>query len=260
MQKMIVFYQKERCRTGMKRNSTGIIIGLLFILAGFGYAAKAMDWLPHFTIFFDGFWTLFIIIPSLFGLFREDGNKKGCVVGLIIGCLFLLSAQDVFKWSMFMPLLFAVLCITIGIKLIFPKTGDKKQIHTTAEFHSTSDFSNARVDSGKTTKKVHCMAVLSGHDIRVDNQEFTGAELTAILGGISANLKNAIIKENVTIQASTIMGGIDIVLPSYVKVVIDCTPILGEVENLVTTPLGADENTPTVFIKATCVMGGIDIR
>ena len=77
----------------MKRNSTGIIIGLLFIVAGFGYAAKAMDWLPHFTIFFDGWWTLFIIIPSLFGLFREDDNKKGCVVGLIIGCLFLLSAK-----------------------------------------------------------------------------------------------------------------------------------------------------------------------
>lgn len=243
----------------MKRNSTGIIIGLLFILAGFGYVGKAMDWLPHFTIFFDGCWTLFIIIPSLFGLFREDNNKKGCVIGLIIGCLFLLSEQKVFRWSMLMPLVFAVLCIMIGVKLIFPNTGEKKQIHTT-DFDSTSDFSKERVESKQTAKKVHCTAVLSGHDIRVDNQEFIGAELNAILGGISMNLKNAIINENVTIQASTIMGGIDIVLPSYVKVVIDCTPILGDVENLVTAPLGADENTPIVFIKATCVMGGIDIR
>ena len=254
------FYQKERCIEDMKRNSTGIIIGLLFILAGFGYVAKAMNWLPHFTIFFDGWWTLFIIIPCLFGLFREDDNKKGCVVGLIIGCLFLLSAQDVLKWSMFMPLLFAVLCITIGIKLIFPKTGEKKQIHTTADFYSTSDFSNERVEPKQTAKKIKCTAVLSGHDIRVDNQEFTGADLNAILGGISMNLKNANIRDNVTIQACTIMGGIDIVLPSYVKVVVDCTPILGDVENLVTAPLGADKNTPTVFIKATCVMGGIDIR
>ena len=140
------------------------------------------------------------------------------------------------------------------------KTGENKQIHTTADFHSTSDFSNGTVEPNQITKKIKCTAVLSGHDIRVDNQEFTGADLTAILGGISMNLKNAIIKENVTIQASTIMGGIDILLPSYVKVVVDCTPILGDVENLVTTPLGADENTPTVFIKATCVMGGIDIR
>ena len=244
----------------MKRNSTGIIIGLLFILAGFGYAAKAMNWLPHFTIVFDGWWTLFIIIPCLFGLFGENDNKKGCVVGLIIGCLFLLSAQDIFKWSMFMPLLFAVLCITIGIKLIFPKAKENKQIHMSDNVHGTSDFSNGRVEPKQVVQKIHCTAVLSGHDIRVDHQEFTGADLNAILGGISMNLKNAIIQENVIIQACTIMGGIDILLPSYVKVVVDCTPILGDVENLVTAPLGADENTPIVFIKATCVMGGIDIR
>ena len=243
----------------MKKNSTGFIVGLIFILAGLGYAAKAMEWLPDFTIFFDGWWTLFIIIPSFFGLFKEEDNKKACIVGLVVGFLFLLAAQDVFKWSMFMPLLLAGLCVLIGVKLIFPNKEQKK----------ISEYQTGREDgihiqrSPEPTHaagKITYTAILASHDIRVDNQEFTGADLNAILGGISLNLKNAIVRENVVIHACTILGGIDILLPSPVKVVVECTPILGGVENHVISPLGADENTPTIFIKATCVLGGIDIK
>ena len=74
------------------------------------------------------------------------------------------------------------------------------------------------------------------------------------------NLKNALIDKNVTINVQAIFGGIDILMPSNVRVVVDVTPILGGVDNGTRMPLGADENTPTVFIRGTCLFGGLDVK
>ena len=73
-------------------------------------------------------------------------------------------------------------------------------------------------------------------------------------------MKNAVIRKNVTIDVKAVFGGIDILMPSNVRVVVDVTPILGGVENGTRTPLGADESTPTVFIKGTCLFGGLEVK
>ena len=111
-----------------------------------------------------------------------------------------------------------------------------------------------------TMEKLVCSAVFSGRDIRVDNSEFVGGDLSVIFGGIDLNLKNAVIRKNITIEVKAIFGGIDILMPSNVRVVVDVTPILGGVDNGTRTPLGADENTPTVFIRGTCLFGGLDVK
>ena len=84
--------------------------------------------------------------------------------------------------------------------------------------------------------------------------------LSAVLGGIEIDLRNAIIRENVVIEAKAIMGGIDIYVPNYVRVVVNCTPILGGVDNKTVTPMGANEQTITIYLNATCVLGGIDVK
>ena len=110
------------------------------------------------------------------------------------------------------------------------------------------------------TDKIVCSAVFSGRDIRVDNSYFNGADLSALFGGIDMNLKNALIRNNVTIDVKAVFGGIDIIMPADVRVVMDVTPILGGVENGTRAPLGADENTPTVFIRGTCLFGGLEVK
>ena len=68
------------------------IIGLLFLAVGIGYLGGAMDWWD-FSIFFPGWWTLFLIIPAVFSFF-EDGFHfgNGCV--FILGVYLLCSAND----------------------------------------------------------------------------------------------------------------------------------------------------------------------
>ena len=277
-----------------KNNFAGIILGLLFLVIGAGYLAEVLGIIDEFTIFFDGWWTLFIIVPCFCGLVGKSGDKIGYLIGIAIGLFFLLSAQDILNGERLWALLLAAVCVLIGINLILPKR--KREKH--AEYHETvtDRFDRSGSDTGKDTaerfvdaevvgetvyekgqdvtvesseqysqntadgEKVVCSAVFAGRDIRVDNSCFDGADLSALFGGIDLNLKNAIIQKNVTIEVKAIFGGIDILMPSNVRVVVDVTPILGGVENGTRTPLGADENTPTVFIKGTCLFGGLEVK
>ncbi|WP_066715368.1 LiaF transmembrane domain-containing protein [Clostridium sp. Marseille-P299] len=293
----------------MKRNSNGFIWGIILIVLGLFIASRAFG-LITFSIFFDGWWTLFIIIPCFIGLFSNEHGKMSYLVGLCIGVLLLMSAQHIITWRMFGPLIFAVILVLAGISILFKKDPSEYQNHytehqnghnfnqsgeykeyksnhdangdsTNASFEYTysndennttseNNTQNRNYNTGNNNKSYQnyhtgagycaCTAVFSGKDIRFDNKEFRGAALSTIFGGIELDLRNAIINENVVIDAKAILGGIDIFVPNYVRVSIDCTPILGGVDDKTRTPLGANESTPTIFINATCVLGGIDVK
>ena len=286
-----------------KNNSTGIILGLLFLVIGAGYLAKVLGFIDEFTIFFDGWWTLFIIIPCFCGLFGKNGGRVGNLIGIAVGLFLLLMAQDVLSGERLWALLAAAICVLIGVNLILPKSKKVKQeennvytdrfdrgdgvtadtgmqsgvVHVTdaevvedAEYREAEDVTDKSegffethhetYENAGDLDKVVCSAVFSGREIRVDNSGFTGADISALFGGIDLNLKNAVIQKNVTIDVKAVFGGIDILMPSNVRVVVDVTPILGGVENGTRTPLGADENTPTVFIRGTCLFGGVEVK
>ncbi|MBR6535795.1 MAG: hypothetical protein IKT67_01185 [Lachnospiraceae bacterium] len=287
----------------MKKNNTvGIILGLLFLVIGGGYLAEALGFIDDFTIFFDGWWTLFIIVPCFCNLFRKDGAKVGNLIGIAIGLFLLLMAQDVLSGEKLWALLIAAVCVLIGVNLIFPKKAGKTEREDTTEdrfdrresengqqrvsgtveyvtdaevvegavyreIPEENDGTEERIEENTRTyenvgdtDKIVCSAVFSGRDIRVDNSYFNGADLSALFGGIDMNLKNALIRNNVTIDVKAVFGGIDIIMPADVRVVMDVTPILGGVENGTRAPLGADENTPTVFIRGTCLFGGLEVK
>lgn len=260
-----------------KNNSVGIIAGLLCVLVGVGYLAKAFGMISDFTIFFDGWWTMFIIIPCLYGIIsRNNDDKVGYLIGLMVGLVLLLMAQDVVSSDKLFALIFAGVFVAIGANLLFPKKKSPR-ITGNSSFTTRSTQTATGVNGEKVIvdemgspdrnnystgegEKVVCSAVFAGRDIRVENSVFGGADLTGIFGGIDLNLKNAIITQNVTIEVKAVFGGIDILVPPDVRVVIDVTPVMGGVDNGTHAPLGADENTPTVYIKGSCVFGGIEVK
>ena len=104
-----------------KSNSIGIILGIVFLVIGAGYLAEVFGVIDNFTIFFDGWWTLFIIVPCFCGLFKADGAKVSNLIGLAIGLFLLLMAQDVLDGEKLWALLIAAVCVLIGVNLMFPK-------------------------------------------------------------------------------------------------------------------------------------------
>ena len=212
------------------KNSKNIIWGLVLIAIGVILAGNAVN-LFDIDVFFDGWWTLFIIIP--------------CFAGLLTGVSLLLACQNVIDFSMIWKLLLPAIVICIGLSIIFKNTFDK-------ELNKSIDKLNKKLnkDSG------HC-ATFSGQNIKVD-EEFTGTNLNAIFGGIDIDLRKAKIKDDALINVTSIFGGVDIFLPEDVKVKVKSNSVFGGVSNK--KEIIDKKDTKTIYINATCIFGGVEIK
>ena len=198
----------------------------------------------------------------------------------MIGLCFLINAQNFSFHIDFGPMLLALLCLLIGIKLIFPNKNKRKGKHIHVNIHSGSDrehdwreeeqattesgaetYQEFHTNAGKSDGYVNISAVLGGKEVRMDNEVFTGADISAVLGGAELNLRNAIINEDVFINVTAVMGGAEIYLPANVKVVTDnCTAVLGGVDVSRAYANIPALDAPKVIISGSCVMGGIDVH
>ena len=99
----------------MKKLS-GIVIGALLVAVGVIYILGAFG-IADINISLDGWWTLFIIVPCLNGVITSK-DKTGNLIGLAVGVMLLLAAQDVFEYDMILKLIVPVIIIALGIKMI----------------------------------------------------------------------------------------------------------------------------------------------
>lgn len=105
-------------RENMKKERINHSIwGICLLLFGIGIAGNAMK-LWNFTLFFDGWWTLFIIIPCASGVLT-NGILDGSLVGLVSGILLLLASRNIITFSIFWKIILPIILIVIGTQIIF---------------------------------------------------------------------------------------------------------------------------------------------
>ena len=95
------------------KNISRILWGIVFILVG-GILALNLFGITDIDIFFDGWWTLFIIVPCFVGIFSER-EKTGNIIGLLIGVFLLLSCQGIISFDLLWKLAVPVIIIIIGL-------------------------------------------------------------------------------------------------------------------------------------------------
>ena len=76
------------------KQTKAIIWGLAIVALGVIFGGNALG-LFNFDLFFDGWWTLFIIVPSAVSLIT-DKEKFSALFTLAVGVVLLLAAQHVF--------------------------------------------------------------------------------------------------------------------------------------------------------------------
>ncbi len=77
--------------------------------------------LTDINIFFDGWWTLFIIVPCFIGLFK-DKEKTSNLIGLIIGLCLLLGCLDILEFAIIWKLMVPAILVMIGLSFVFKDT------------------------------------------------------------------------------------------------------------------------------------------
>ena len=90
-----------------------VIWGIILVVVGVIIALNALE-ITDIDIFFDGWWTLFIIVPCFIGIFTSD-EKFGSVLGVAVGVFLLLCCQDILEFSMLWKLGLPVIIVAVGL-------------------------------------------------------------------------------------------------------------------------------------------------
>ncbi len=212
------------------RNKSSKFWGLVLVVVGIMFLGNNLDWW-NVNLFFRGWWTLFIIIPSIYGLF-DNTDKTGSSISLIVGILLLLAAQDIISYGMIWKILFPMIIIIVGLSLICKTNLKRKMRENSKEY----------------------VAVFSGVDEKI-KEVVSDFKAISIFGSVELDLRKAKIEKDLYIEAVTVFGGIDLKLPENVKVQTSGVPIFGGVENKCLD----NKEGVVVTIHYTCVFGGIDI-
>lgn len=274
------------------------LIGILIILLGVYWACRALD-LIQFSIFFRGWWTLFIIIPSLMGL-RDGKSRSSHIVGLLIGVMLLLWRQHLLPGSYLPALILGMIFILIGLYIMLGGSKSKSKQQGNYNYSESQQYSyeqdtyqesrsyeetskNAVRDeatsqetkeqsTGETAKTTsqsysnfetcppNISAFLVGKSVSCLRGEFKGTNVQAILGNVQLDLRQAIIEQDVTVNMSLILGGADIYLPENVRVICETQSILGDVRDVRAGLRNMDSGQPAIHITGTCVLGGIELK
>lgn len=219
----------------MKKVNT-VIIGILFIIVGVIIGLNSFG-ITNINIFFSGWWTLFIIIPAINGIISDD-EKLGSIIWLIVGVVLLLGCQDMISFDIIWKLMLPLILVFIGLSIMF---GSKdKKVET------------------KNNKNREFCACFGGQTVKFDDQDFKGAEVNGIFGGITLDLRNAKIKDGSVIEAAAVFGGVTILIPEDLKVEIKSTSIFGGVTDKTKTK--EKNNKVTLYVNGCAIFGGVEIK
>jgi len=224
------------------KKEKNIVLGVIFIILGAIIGLNTLG-ITDINLFFRGWWTLFIIIPCLIDLLKNK-NKTGDIIGIVIGLFLLLAAQGIINLSLLFKLLLPTILIIVGVSFL-GKEYFSKEI--------TSKINKLNKD-----KQKDYFATFSSEKISIDNEIFEGADLSAVFGGIDIDLSKAKISKDIIINVSAVFGGIKIILPKDVIVKVKSTSIFGGVDNKHEN--SNIEKIPTIYVNATCVFGGTEIK
>lgn len=230
---------------GLKMKKFGNVLwGIVLIMVGVIFGLNAVG-LTDINIFFSGWWTLFIIVPSFIELFRST-NKMWSIIWLVIGIVLLLCAQNILSFSLIGKLIFPFILVMIGLSIIFKDTVNKKV---------TEKIRNLNSNKGEFDE--FC-ATFGSQQSDFSGQEFKGANLDAVFGSVELDISKAIIKNDQVINANAIFGGIEIKVPTGVNIKVKSTPIFGGVSNKAKTDY--NESSPTIYINGVAMFGGVEIK
>ncbi len=221
-----------------------VIWGIVLVVVGVIIALNALE-ITDVDIFFDGWWTLFIIVPCFIGVFTSR-EKFGSILGVAVGVFLLLCCQDILEFSMLWKLGLPVIIVAVGLKMIFGGLFRRK---------TEKVFENIQINGGDAKK---FGAAFSGTQANFSGEMFYGTELNAIFGGVDCDLRGAFIEQDCVIKANAVFGGIDIYVPEGVNVKVHSTSIFGGVDSQ--NHKNSPENPHTIFVNANCLFGGVDIK
>ena len=214
-----------------------IIMGLLFFMRNF-----------HFLVFnFDLFsWPVIFFILGILVIVKNRNSSFGFIL-LAIGGLGIISRYFDMPIRYFITEYWPFLLIIFGIYVIFKRSSH----HETGQYE-TVDTEEYKIDS---------FTLLSSKNLTIKTNNFLGGKITSILGESVVDLRNSnLAGSKIELETQTILGSIEIHIPSSWNIINKTTTILGGFEDVRGISTNSENNQNTLIISGLVLLGGGKIK
>lgn len=220
----------------MKEKLKKILLAITLIVLGIIVGLNSLE-ITSINIFFDGWWTLIIIIPSLIGVI--DDKDTGSLVMLLVGILLLLNARGIFVLNVLWKLIIPIILVFMGINVL-----------------RNDVFSKSAKKLENVNKKAVYTASFSTKN-NVVKEDIEALSVEAIFGENTIDLRNIEIKEDIYIKALAMFGEVKIITPKDQSIKLNANKFFGSVQN--NNKNIVDENKKIININASAIFGEVDI-
>lgn len=218
----------------ISRNIIGVailIVGLMILLNALGVI--------NTSAVTSNYWPLALVLVGVLMLSNNTRGWPFAVFLIVLGSLYQLQVADLINvepwtitWSLFL--------IFIGVSIVFRRS------HT---------HTNKRVDK---SDRDDVSAILSGARVVSHSKALQQSNVTALMGGVLLDLREAEFDQDVSIDISAFWGGIEIIVPQNIVIRNQTTNIMGGTEDK--TQQKTDKNSPVLTLTGTVLMAGVSIR
>lgn len=183
----------------------------------------------------DEWWPVAIVGLGIIGMLVERRISLGPAIVVVAGVLLLADQQEWTDEDLFGP----VLLVAIGLVVL-------------------SGIWRRRPADGEG--RPNSVVMFGGTKIRDRSEHFTHADVSAIFGGATLDLREAHIDREATVDALALFGGVDVLVPKGWRVALGATPILGGCEDKTGGDGELPADAPVLKVNATAILGGVDVK
>lgn len=221
----------------MNQKIARILTGIIIISFGVGALLDALN-IVEFWKLVSNWWPIGLIAAGIL-VFLNDFKQyiwSIILVGIgIIVQLRILQLVDINVFSLILP----IVIIGIGLSVLINRSMTRKNIRI-------QDLDNIS-------------AIFGGTETINKSSNYQGGKTSAIFGGVSIDLRDAVIKKEATIEVFALCGGIELKVPREWRIQSHVFPILGGVESKSHSEK-SDDNAPVLIITGTVALGGVEVR
>jgi len=212
-------------------------LGIIIIFIGVGFLLDQANVISFIEIL-SNWWPLIFIVIGLLQLVTQA--QSATLTGplfIIIGAILLLNERTDSQIFLY---LWPLVIIYIGIIIIFYRPKHNKNVNKDNMLDSISFF--------------------SGAEIKSQSNPFQGGNILAIFGGTDIDLRDAIIDdEEITIEITTVFGGVSLKVPENVQVEVSGIPIFGGFEDKTRHVNKENTHQPIIYLKCVSIFGGVEV-
>jgi len=218
-----------------RRPPVQVFLGVLIVAVGVIALLIQLDVITlSLGALFADWWPLIVIGVGLAALVTVPRAWVGPTIVIAVGVLFLLVTLDILDVNLW-EILWPVAIILVGLSLI-----------TSFGSRSTEDDT------------INSTVFWWGSQRRTRSRQFKGGSLTAIMGGIEVDLREADIADRAEIAIFALWGGVEVKVPPTWRVRVSGLPLLGGWDDKTSLPI--QDGAPELIVHVTAIMGGAEIK